>query len=62
MAIRPEEDAMSTDAGDVTGTADKGYNIIWFTEACLSSARTARPRRPPVRARPELARCREDQR
>ncbi len=29
---------MSTDAGDVTGTADKDYNIIWFTEACLSNA------------------------
>jgi hypothetical protein len=23
---------------DVTGTADKDYNIIWFTEACLSNA------------------------
>jgi hypothetical protein len=29
---------MSTDTGDVTGTADKDYNIIWFTEACLSNA------------------------
>ena len=29
---------MSTDAGGVTGTADKDYNIIWFTEACLSNA------------------------
>ncbi len=29
---------MSTEAGDVTGTADKDYNIIWFTEACLSNA------------------------
>jgi hypothetical protein len=29
---------MSTDGGDVTGTADKDYNIIWFTEACLSNA------------------------
>ena len=30
---------MSTDAetGDVTGTKDKDYNIIWFTEACLSN-------------------------
>jgi hypothetical protein len=22
----------------VTGTKDKDYNIIWFTEACLSNA------------------------
>ena len=31
---------MSTQAetGDVTGTKDKDYNIIWFTEACLSNA------------------------
>ncbi len=26
------------EAGDVTGTRDKDYNIIWFTEACLSNA------------------------
>jgi hypothetical protein len=25
------------EAGDVTGTADKDYNIIWFTEVCLSN-------------------------
>ena len=30
-------DVRSTDAGGVTGTADKDYNIIWFTEACLSN-------------------------
>ena len=30
---------MSTqETGNVTGTADKDYNIIWFTEACLSNA------------------------
>jgi hypothetical protein len=29
---------MSTETGEVTGTADKDYNIIWFTEACLSNA------------------------
>jgi hypothetical protein len=23
--------------GDVTGTKDKDYNIIWFTEVCLSN-------------------------
>ena len=26
------------EAGQVTGTKDKDYNIIWFTEACLSNA------------------------
>ena len=28
----------TTETGDVTGTMDKDYNIIWFTEACLSNA------------------------
>ena len=28
----------STETGNVTGTKDKDYNIIWFTEACLSNA------------------------
>lgn len=27
-----------TEGGQVTGTADKDYNLIWFTEACLSNA------------------------
>jgi hypothetical protein len=27
-----------SDTGSVTGTPDKDYNIIWFTEACLSNA------------------------
>jgi hypothetical protein len=27
-----------TETGDVTGTKDKDYNLIWFTEACLSNA------------------------
>ena len=27
-----------TETGDITGTLDKDYNIIWFTEACLSNA------------------------
>ena len=27
-----------TETGQVTGTKDKTYNIIWFTEACLSNA------------------------
>jgi hypothetical protein len=27
-----------TETGHVTGTKDKDFNIIWFTEACLSNA------------------------
>jgi hypothetical protein len=27
-----------SETGSVTGTKDKDYNIIWFTEACLSNA------------------------
>jgi hypothetical protein len=26
------------ETGQVTGTKDKDYNIIWFTEQCLSNA------------------------
>jgi hypothetical protein len=30
---------MSTqETGHITGTKDKEYNLIWFTEACLSNA------------------------
>jgi hypothetical protein len=29
---------MDTETGGITGTADKDYNIIWFTEICLSNA------------------------
>jgi hypothetical protein len=25
------------ETGTITGTKDKDYNIIWFTEACLSN-------------------------
>jgi len=25
------------ETGDITGTADKDYNLIWFTEVCLSN-------------------------
>jgi hypothetical protein len=25
------------DGGTLTGTPDKDYNILWFTEACLSN-------------------------
>jgi hypothetical protein len=28
---------MASETGDVTGTKDKDYNIIWFTEQCLSN-------------------------
>jgi len=28
---------MSSETGEVTGTKDKDYNIIWFTEQCLSN-------------------------
>ena len=28
----------NTETGHVTGTMDKDYNLIWFTEACLSNA------------------------
>ena len=27
----------SEETGQVTGTKDKNYNIIWFTEQCLSN-------------------------
>ncbi|MGI9062828.1 MAG: hypothetical protein ACR2FQ_03280 [Pseudonocardiaceae bacterium] len=28
----------SSETGEVTGTKDKHYNLIWFTEASLSNA------------------------
>jgi len=28
----------SAEAGEVTGTKDKDYNLIWYTESCLSNA------------------------
>ena len=28
---------MATEAGTVTGTKDKTYNVIWFVEQCLSN-------------------------
>ncbi|PZH05423.1 hypothetical protein C1I97_18895 [Streptomyces sp. NTH33] len=27
-----------TETGDVTGTRDKDYNLIWYVEACLDNA------------------------
>ena len=29
---------MATEAGRITGTPDKDYNIIWFVEQCLDNA------------------------
>jgi hypothetical protein len=37
---RPQEkesEMGSQETGQVTGTKDKDYNIIWFTEQCLSN-------------------------
>jgi hypothetical protein len=31
-------EARAAEAGEITGTKDKDYNIIWFTEQCLSNA------------------------
>ena len=31
-------EATTPETGDITGTKDKDYNIIWFTEQCLSNA------------------------
>ena len=28
----------SAETGTITGTKDKDYNLIWFTESCLSNA------------------------
>ncbi|MET8564475.1 hypothetical protein ABZV75_29325 [Streptomyces flaveolus] len=30
--------ASTSETGDVTGTRDKDYNLIWYVEACLSNA------------------------
>jgi hypothetical protein len=29
---------MAQETGQVTGTKDKNYNLIWFTEQCLDNA------------------------
>ena len=31
-------EATAQETGQVTGTKDKNYNVIWFTEQCLSNA------------------------
>jgi hypothetical protein len=28
----------TAETGSITGTKDKDYNLIWFTESCLSNA------------------------
>jgi hypothetical protein len=33
-----EEQMGSQETGQITGTKDKDYNVIWFTEQCLSNA------------------------
>ena len=30
-------EASTQETGQVTGTKDKDYNVIWFTEQCLSN-------------------------
>jgi hypothetical protein len=30
-------EASAAETGQITGTKDKDYNIIWFTEQCLSN-------------------------
>lgn len=32
-----EAGTASAETGQVTGTKDKDYNILWFTEQCLSN-------------------------
>jgi hypothetical protein len=31
-------EASTEETGQVTGTKDKDYNLIWFTEQCMSNA------------------------
>jgi hypothetical protein len=38
MAPHHEGGLMSSETGELTGTKDKDYNLIWFTEQCLSNA------------------------
>jgi hypothetical protein len=28
----------NTETGEVTGTKDKDYNLVWYVEACLNNA------------------------
>ena len=40
VTVVSEEQRMTTtgETGNVTGTKDKDYNLLWFTETCLSNA------------------------
>jgi hypothetical protein len=29
---------MASETGNITGTKDKNYNLIWYTEQCLDNA------------------------
>jgi hypothetical protein len=31
-------EASTQETGQITGTKDKDYNLIWFTEQCMSNA------------------------
>ena len=31
-------DTQTTEAGEITGTLDKDYNLLWYTESCLENA------------------------
>jgi hypothetical protein len=31
-------ETVHAETGQITGTKDKDYNVIWFTEQCLSNA------------------------
>jgi hypothetical protein len=35
---RKGEHVSTAETGQVTGTKDKDYNLIWFVEACLNNA------------------------
>jgi LPS O-antigen subunit length determinant protein (WzzB/FepE family) len=37
-AQEEQMEASAQETGQVTGTKDKDYNLIWFTEQCLSNA------------------------
>ena len=29
--------SMTSETGNITGTTDKDYNLIWYTESCLNN-------------------------
>ena len=37
MKQTTEEERLAEETGQITGTKDKDYNIIWFVEQCLSN-------------------------